>query len=322
MPSAPGISILLSVLSMSRASFFPFGVIKTTSAAGFGASNSSCSIRMPELIGERDFLVLVRPRLVGQQHVVMGETARSRASDTRSVQSIGRMVGPPWRCIRIARFIILIWNRLCKHFAEIPTNAAATDFAQLRAVDVIVVQEIAARATSPSLADCNVGSSPNFSIWFRLNCPFLPRKRQCRASASLVRRYRPGARHLRHAHADHRPIVPADLELRLHLAQQFEQARQDRPVPLQLAARREALLAQVPALAVDLPRHHVFGLRVHPLERCLRRSRPPCAEIHRRPACRSRRACGSASTPPATAPCDWRRGRAVRCGRPRCPACR
>src|SRR5438067_798260 len=47
--------------------------------------------------------------------------------------------------------------------------------------------------------------------------------------------------------------VPANLQPRLHLLHQGEQPRQQRPVPAQFPARWETLLAEVPALAVDLP---------------------------------------------------------------------
>ena len=51
--------------------------------------------------------------------------------------------------------------------------------------------------------------------------------------------------------------------------------RQQAAVPLQLAPRSETLLAQVPALPVHLPRHHVLRPRVQPLQvRVERRHRP------------------------------------------------
>src|SRR2546430_14851583 len=73
----------------------------------------------------------------------------------------------------------------------------------------------------------------------------------------------PAARDAREAQRDRRSPLPIDLHARLDASHQFQEARQQRPVPIHLAPRREALLAQVPALAVYLPRHHVFRLRLH-----------------------------------------------------------
>src|SRR5262249_19872156 len=60
--------------------------------------------------------------------------------------------------------------------------------------------------------------------------------------------------------------VPVNLHLRLDITHDFQQSCQERPAPVHLAARLEALVAQVPALAVDLPRHDVFRFGLHALE--------------------------------------------------------
>ena len=75
----------------------------------------------------------------------------------------------------------------------------------------------------------------------------------------------------RHPQRDRIACVPAHFHVRLHLAHQVEQARQQAPVPVHLACPGKPLLAQVPALAVDLPRHHVFRLGLQPLQVLLER---------------------------------------------------
>src|SRR5262249_32776211 len=75
---------------------------------------------------------------------------------------------------------------------------------------------------------------------------------------------RPAASDARHLERDGVAVVPLDLQLRLHLTHQGEQPGQQGTVPVEFPARREALLAEVPALAVSLPRHHVFRLGPQP----------------------------------------------------------
>src|SRR5262249_15004196 len=76
----------------------------------------------------------------------------------------------------------------------------------------------------------------------------------------------PGARDAGDAERNGQPIIPANFDLRLNRAPQLQHRRQQAAIPLQLAARWEALLPEVPTLAVDLPRHHVFRLGLHALE--------------------------------------------------------
>src|SRR5262249_16929885 len=54
--------------------------------------------------------------------------------------------------------------------------------------------------------------------------------------------------------------VPFDLEVWVDLPCQVQKLRQQRPIPEHLLADGEAFFAQVPALAIDFPRHDIFGL--------------------------------------------------------------
>src|SRR6516165_1884841 len=71
---------------------------------------------------------------------------------------------------------------------------------------------------------------------------------------------RPRPTDSRNAQADRRAAVPVDFDARLQFTHQLQETGQQRSIPLHALADGKTLLAEVPALAIKLPRHHVFGL--------------------------------------------------------------
>src|SRR5262249_33489836 len=74
---------------------------------------------------------------------------------------------------------------------------------------------------------------------------------------------RPRPADSRNAQADRRAAVPVDFNAWLELSHQLQETGQQRSIPLHALADGEALLAKVPALTIELPRHHVFRLGTH-----------------------------------------------------------
>ena len=79
----------------------------------------------------------------------------------------------------------------------------------------------------------------------------------------------PEAARTRRPNRDRIAHVPLELEFRIDFAKHGEHPRQHRTIPTQLATEREALLREVPLLAVLLPRHlrlDAAGLVVEPTQ--------------------------------------------------------
>src|SRR5262249_12669694 len=127
------------------------------------------------------------------------------------------------------------------------------------------------RSTSPSARWCPISAWPRPSTCARFSAPFLPKNRQSNPSASFVRH----CAHARPAPGTRRLIapLPGHPDARLDFAPHRQHPPQQVALPAHLSPRREALFAQVPLLAVDLPRHHVLGRLLHPPERALERRR-------------------------------------------------
>ena len=105
----------------------------------------------------------------------------------------------------------------------------------------------------------------------QVELPFLAKKTADKRIGFLRAPVRPRSALSRHMQRNERAIVPANFDIGLDGPHNLQQTRQQFAVPLELLARRKALLAQVPALSGDLPRHHVFRPGVHSLELLVKR---------------------------------------------------
>src|SRR5207245_437016 len=74
---------------------------------------------------------------------------------------------------------------------------------------------------------------------------------------------RPGFADPGHVEENRIARVPANFNLWLNFTHDLDQARQKRPVPPHFSPDREPFITEMPALAVDLPRHQVFRPGLH-----------------------------------------------------------
>src|SRR5439155_9444059 len=152
---------------------------------------------------------------------------------------------------------------LPKYFAE-AAHVFGQQFLQLRRADVIRIlkQKLHDVPVCPATADMRLDAEALDLTQVELT--LLAQESAIETVAVLRAPLRPGAAHPRHAQGNGSAVVPFDLDAGFHRAHQLQQAREERALPLDATPRRKTLVAQMPALAVDFPRHDVFRLLLQP----------------------------------------------------------